>query len=79
MKEQILEVIATEIGLDRSQVTNKSNLINDLGMDSLDGAELIMALEDKFKIEVSDKMVENMKTVGDVIKYVERKIVEKEN
>lgn len=79
MKEQILEVIATEIGLNRSQVTNKSNLINDLGMDSLDGAELIMALEDKFKIEVSDKMVENMKTVGDVIKYVERKIVEKEN
>ncbi len=72
MLEQLKVIIAEELGVDTNDITLESHIINDLGADSLDVVELIMALEDAFEIEVSDSDAQSLKTVSDVIKYIEK-------
>ena len=71
--EEIKEVVCEELGLKPEEVKPESSFIDDLGADSLDTVELVMALEEKFGIEIPDEDAEKMQTIGGVIKYIERK------
>jgi acyl carrier protein len=70
--EKVKDVIVEELGVDREEVTLEANLTDDLGADSLDAVELIMALEEEFDITVSDDEAQNLKTVGQIVAYIER-------
>ncbi len=72
MFEQVKAIIVEELGVEANDITLTSHIINDLGADSLDVVELIMALEDAFDIEVSDSEAQSLKTVSDVIQYIEK-------
>ena len=69
--EKIRGLICDQLDLDESAVELESAIIEDLGADSLDVVDLIMGIEDEFGIEVSDEAVENIKTVGDVVRFLE--------
>ncbi|WRB58027.1 acyl carrier protein [Helicobacter pylori] len=64
-------VIVEQLNVDATQVTPEAEFVKDLGADSLDVVELIMALEEKFGIEIPDEQVEKIVNVGDVVKYIE--------
>ncbi len=69
--EQVKAIICKELKLDPSKVLEDSNLKDDLGADSLDAVEIIMDIEDEFNIQIDDSEAENIKTVGDIVKYIE--------
>ncbi|WRE30994.1 acyl carrier protein [Helicobacter pylori] len=69
--EDIQAVIAEQLNVDVAQVTPETEFVKDLGADSLDVVELIMALEEKFGIEIPDEQAEKIVNVGDVVKYIE--------
>lgn len=68
--QKVRSIIAQQLGADESEITEDSHFIEDLGADSLDTVELVMALEEEFGIEISDEDAEKIQTVGDVIKYI---------
>ncbi|ACI19301.1 acyl carrier protein [Dictyoglomus thermophilum] len=72
--EKVKKIIVDQLRVDESLVTMDSNIQEDLGADSLDAVELIMALEEEFGIDVQDEEAENFKTVGDVVRYIEKKL-----
>ncbi len=71
IKERIKKIIVDQLGVNADQVTPDAKFIEDLGADSLDAVELIMALEEEFEVEVPDQEAEKLQSVGDVIKYFE--------
>lgn len=71
MFEKVQEIIAKELGLDKAKVNTEARLTEDLGADSLDAVEIIMALEEEFNIQVDDSNFQNIKTVGDIVKCLE--------
>lgn len=71
IEEKIKSIIADQLGVKKEEITPQSSFIDDLGADSLDTVELVMALEDEFSIEIPDEEAEKMTTVGQVIKYIE--------
>ena len=71
--EGIREVVSEQLGVKPEEVKPESSFIDDLGADSLDTVELVMALEEKFGIEIQDEDAEKMRTVSDVVKYLESK------
>lgn len=73
VEEKVKECIVTQLGVNEDEVTNEASFIDDLGADSLDIVELVMAFEEKFGIEIPDEDVEKLRTVGDSIKYVQEK------
>jgi len=70
-EQRIKEIIVEQLGVNADQVTSEAKFIEDLGADSLDTVELIMALEEEFGIEVPDEEAEKLQSVGDVVKYIE--------
>jgi len=74
MEDKIKTIIADQLGVKLEEVMPKASFVDDLGADSLDTVELIMALEEEFEIEIADEDAEKIKTVGDIIKYIEGKI-----
>jgi acyl carrier protein len=68
---KVKEIIVDQLEVDEGQINEAANFINDLGADSLDIVELIMAFEDGFGIEIPDEDAEKIQTVGDVVKYIE--------
>lgn len=66
MLERIKEIISEQLGVSESEITLESSFVDDLGADSLDLVELIMAFSDEFLIDISDEDAEQIKTVGDV-------------
>ncbi|MCX7810804.1 MAG: acyl carrier protein [Leptospiraceae bacterium] len=68
--QKVRSIIAQQLGADESEITEDAHFIEDLGADSLDTVELVMALEEEFGIEISDEDAEKIQTVGDVIKYI---------
>jgi acyl carrier protein len=69
--QRVKEIVVEQLGVKADQVTPAAKFIEDLGADSLDTVELVMALEEEFGIEVPDEQAEKLQSVGDVIKYVE--------
>lgn len=70
---KIREVVAEKLSVEEDEVTLESSFIDDLGADSLDLVEMIMALEEEFEIEIPDSDTEKLKTVGDVVNYITSK------
>ncbi|MFP6241599.1 acyl carrier protein [Helicobacter pylori] len=73
--ETIRAVIAEQLEIDVSQVTPEAKFVKDLGVDSLDIVELIMALEERFGIEIPDEQAEKIVNVGDVMRYIEKQLI----
>ncbi|WP_300356232.1 acyl carrier protein [Fusobacterium sp.] len=71
MLDRIKEIVVEQLGVDADQVTPDANFVDDLGADSLDTVELIMAFEEEFEIEIPDTDAEKIKTVQDVMDYIE--------
>lgn len=69
--EKIKAIIVEQLGVDEGEVVPEAHFIDDLGADSLDTVELVMALEEEFGIEISDEDAEKIQTVGDVMKYID--------
>ena len=69
--QKVKSIITEQLGVDESEVTPEADFVDDLGADSLDTVELVMALEEEFGIEISDEDSEKIKTVGDVVKYID--------
>ena len=69
----VKKIVADHLGIDESKVTEESSFIDDLGADSLDTVELVMAFEEEFGSEISDSEAEKILTVGDAVKFIEGK------
>jgi len=69
--DKIRQIVAEQLGVDVNEVTPAASFVNDLGADSLDTVELVMALEEEFGIEIPDEDAEKISTVADVISYIE--------
>lgn len=74
---KVREVICEQLGLKPEDVTPEADLIQNLGVDSLDSVELVMALEEEFGIEVLDEDAEKLKKVSDITQYIHKKLNEK--
>ncbi len=71
--EKVKAVVVEKLGVEPEKVTPDARFIEDLNADSLDIVELVMGLEDEFGLEISDEEAENIRTVGDAIKFIEEK------
>ena len=71
-EEKVRGIIVEQLGVNADQVTRESKMIEDLGADSLDAVELVMAVEEEFELEVPDDQAEKLIAVGDVIDYVDK-------
>lgn len=70
VEKRVKEIVAEQLGKDEAEVKSESSFIDDLGADSLDIVELVMAMEDEFGIEIPDEDAEKIKTVKDVAEYI---------
>jgi acyl carrier protein len=70
VEERVKEIIVDQLGVDEGEVTPDAKFIDDLGADSLDIVELVMALEEEYDIEISDEEAEKIQTVGDAIDFI---------
>jgi len=75
--DRVKAIIAEQLGVKPEEVTPQASFVDDLGADSLDTVELVMALEEEFGIEIPDEDAEKMTTVGEAIKYIEDKVAAK--
>lgn len=73
IRDDIKGIIMEKLGVDEKQITDEASFIDDLGADSLDTVELIMALEEKFGVEIPNEEAEKLTTVGKVAEYIENK------
>ncbi|MDB6082030.1 MAG: acpP [Chlamydiia bacterium] len=70
IEQEVIAIVAEQLGVDRSEVTPTKSFVEDLNADSLDLTELIMTLEEKFDVEISEEKAEKLKTVKDVIDFI---------
>ena len=73
ISQKVKKMVAEHLGVEEEKVSDESNFIDDLGADSLDTVELVMAFEEEFGSEISDNEAEKILTVGDAIKFIESK------
>ena len=74
LSEKLRGLMAEQLGVEPGEIKPDSNILEDLGADSLDVVEVVMALEEEFNIEVPDKDVESIRTIGDIVQYVGARI-----
>jgi acyl carrier protein len=74
VEEKVKEIISKQLGLDKSEVTAEASFVEDLGADSLDTVELVMAFEEAFNIEIPDEDAEKITKVKDAIEYIKNKV-----
>jgi acyl carrier protein len=72
VESKVKEIIVEQLGVDAGQVTPEASFVDDLGADSLDTVELVMALEEKFELEIPDEDAEKITTVGEAIEYLKK-------
>ncbi len=72
--EKVRDILCDQLDVNEEDVTMDSSIAEDLGADSLDVVDLIMSLEDEFDLEVPDEQVENIKTVGDLVRFIEQSV-----
>ena len=70
IEARVREIIINELGLEPEKVTDDASFVEDLGADSLDTVELVMAFEEEFKLDIPDEEAEKMRTVGDAVRYL---------
>ena len=75
--ERVKKIVVEQLGVDEKDVVPTARFVDDLGADSLDTVELVMALEEEFGIEIPDEDAEKITTVGDAVKYIEEKTANK--
>ena len=73
VSQKVKKMVAEHLGVEEAKITEEANFIDDLGADSLDTVELVMAFEEEFGSEISDSEAEKILTVGDAIKFIESK------
>lgn len=71
VRDRVIEIVCEQMGQPKDKVSEETSFINDLGADSLDTVELVMELEDEFDLSIPDEEAENIRTVGDAIKYID--------
>lgn len=71
--EKVKGIIANQLGIDENEITEEKTLIEDLGVDSLEIFEIVMSLEEEFDMEIPNEDIENIKTVGEVVSYINNK------
>ncbi|MFZ5433691.1 MAG: acyl carrier protein [Calditrichota bacterium] len=76
LESKVRKIIADRLQVDEASVTTNASFVEDLGADSLDLVELVMAFEEEFKLEIPDQDAETMKTVGTAVEYLNKKIAE---
>lgn len=69
--DRVREIISDQLGIDADQITMNSTFVDDLGADSLDIVELVMALEEEYDLQIPDEEAEKIRTVGDAVKYIQ--------
>ena len=69
--EKVRDILIDQLDAEESAITMEASIIDDLGADSLDVVDLVMTLEDEFDIEIPDEEIENIKTVGDIVRFIE--------
>lgn len=74
LEEKVKDIIVDELGVERDKLTGTASFMEDLGADSLDTVELVMAFEKEFDIDIPDEEAEKLRTVGDAMKYLHEKI-----
>jgi len=74
--EKIKNVVVEQLGVNEDEITLETSFVDDLGADSLDLFQIIMALEEEFKIEISNEDAEIIKTMADAVKYIEVKLID---
>jgi acyl carrier protein len=74
VEDKVKQIIVEQLGVDEGEVTPNASFVDDLGADSLDTVELVMAFEEAFDIEIPDEDAEKIRTVQDAITYVEKKV-----
>ena len=74
LEEKVKDIIVEELGVEREKLTAEASFMEDLGADSLDTVELVMAFEKEFDIDIPDEDAEKMRTVGDAMNYLHTKI-----
>ena len=72
VEEKVKDIIVEELGVEREKLTGEASFMEDLGADSLDTVELVMAFEEEFGIEIPDDAAETIQTVGDAVKFIEK-------
>lgn len=73
VEEKVKDIISEQLGVKKEEIKPESSFVDDLGADSLDTVEVVMALEEEFGIEIPDEDAEKITTVGEAIKYIEEK------
>lgn len=74
--DKIKDIIVEQLDVEEDAVTMEASITEDLGADSLDVVDLVMSIEESFDVEIPDEEVENIKAVGDIVKYIENKVEE---
>jgi acyl carrier protein len=74
LQDKVKDIIVEELGVEREKLTNEASFMEDLGADSLDTVELVMAFEKEFNIDIPDEDAEKMRTVGDAMQYLREKV-----
>ena len=74
--DKIKDIIVDQLDVEEDALTMYASITEDLGADSLDVVDLVMGIEESFDVEIPDEEVENIKTVGDIVKYIENKVEE---
>jgi acyl carrier protein len=74
IEERVKDIIVEELGVERDKLTPEASFMEDLGADSLDTVELVMAFEKEFDIDIPDEEAEKLRTVGDALKYLHEKL-----
>lgn len=69
--ERIRQILAEQLDMEEDKITMESDIVEDLEADSLDVVDLVMTMEDEFGVEVPDDQIENFRTVGDIVRYIE--------
>lgn len=72
-EQEVIDIVVEQLGVDKNDVTSEKSFIEDLNADSLDLTELIMTFEERFGIEITEEDAEKLKTVGDVVSYLQKR------
>lgn len=76
IQKEVIDIVVEQLGVDPEEVTAEKSFVEDLNADSLDQTELIMTFEEKLDLEISEEEAADLKTVGDVVKYIEKRRTE---